>query len=120
MKHNALSPVAASDDLDGQLTAFYRNEMPNPWPVFKAPITIEAFPATARRPNSRWLAFRPRLAVAASIGLLLIGGALLPTSLSVPGRPNLPDTGEATKKPLPNPDAPKPEMLNEWNGSILE
>lgn len=64
-------------DLDGLLRAYFKVEMPDPWPSFEAPAPRNSV-LPLRRPqpavnSSRW---RSRLALAASI-LLLIAGALL-------------------------------------------
>jgi hypothetical protein len=69
----ALGSARSGDDLDGLLRAFYRAEMPHPWPELEPP----AFTSV---PSSR-LAFwrgikRSHLALAASVALL-IGGSLL-------------------------------------------
>ena len=77
------SPNHRNDDPpeDGQvdrlLRAFYRAEMPNPWPSFATPAdapTLLSFPTpTARRP----LSWRSRLALAASVALLVTGMGIL-------------------------------------------
>jgi hypothetical protein len=69
----AFGSARSGDDLDGLLRAFYRAEMPHPWPELEPP-------AYTTVPSSR-LAFwrgikRSHLALAASVALL-IGGALL-------------------------------------------
>jgi len=63
-------------DLDGLLSDFFRSELPKPWP--EPPIANEQ-PKTlpARKLSSRWSAVRSRLALAASIALLLAGGWFL-------------------------------------------
>jgi len=65
-------------DLDGLLSDFFRSELPKPWP--EPPIPDEqpqTLPLPARKPFSRWSAVRSRLALAASIALLLAGGWFL-------------------------------------------
>ncbi|MBL8797324.1 MAG: hypothetical protein JNM56_25710 [Planctomycetia bacterium] len=58
------------DDLDGLLRSFFRSEMPDPWPTMKAP--------AAETPTLGWWSrSRSRLALAASVALLLIGSWLL-------------------------------------------
>lgn len=54
-------------DIDGWLKAFFRKEMPHPWPSLKPP--AKAGQAAARR---RPL-FRSRMALAASVMVLLLG-----------------------------------------------
>ncbi len=65
------------DDLDRRLRAFFRREVPSPWPTLIAP----AGPTPAR--GSRSLT-AGRMALAASITALLAGGWLL--SGRLPGR----------------------------------
>src|SRR5437773_4220640 len=64
------------DDLDGLLRAYFRAEMPDPWPSFEAPAPRNGV-LPFRRPQQprRFNLWRSRLALAASI-LLLIAGAL--------------------------------------------
>jgi hypothetical protein len=60
-------------DVDQLLRAFYRAEMPNPWPAFQTPAEappVLPFPAA---PVRRTFASRSRLALAASVALL-VGG----------------------------------------------
>jgi hypothetical protein len=60
---NQLSPLP-TDDVDGVLRAFFKKEMPTPWP--KAPVVV------AKTPKG-WPMMRSRLALAASVGLLALG-----------------------------------------------
>jgi hypothetical protein len=64
------------DDLDGLLRAYFQAEMPDPWPSFEAPAPRNGV-LPLRRPQQprRFNLWRSRLALAASI-LLLIAGAL--------------------------------------------
>jgi hypothetical protein len=71
----------AGDDLDGLLRAFYRSEMPEPWPEWRRPedrsrATLLARPRSsgARRLGT---AVRSRLALAAAVVGLLVGTLLL-------------------------------------------
>jgi hypothetical protein len=69
-------PLKPLDDLDGLLRAFFRAQMPHPWPAPRVPRfrTAPATPPTPSRPplnRSRW-------ALAASVGLLLLGSLVLP------------------------------------------
>lgn len=57
-------------DLDQLLHAFYKAELPHPFPALKAP---EPKPA----PGFRWNVMRNRMALAASVCLLLVGGWLM-------------------------------------------
>jgi hypothetical protein len=67
-------------DLDGLLRMFFRRQMPHPWPAPQTPRsrrTPAARPVSSGRPliRSRW-------ALAASVGLLLLGSLLLPGRLT--------------------------------------
>jgi len=68
---------AEGGEMDRLLYAFYRAELPKPWPAFQAPAQAPAvlpFPVpSAKRP----LLSRSRLALAASVALLIGGLALL-------------------------------------------
>jgi len=59
----------SDDRLEDTLRAFFRSEMPDPWPVLKAP-ELPRYPQPVVRP---WWKRTGRLALAASVGLLLIG-----------------------------------------------
>jgi len=60
------------DEIDGLLRAFFRAELPDPWPVLKPPADDEN-PVAVRKTGRTWAMMRSRLALAASIGLLLVG-----------------------------------------------
>jgi hypothetical protein len=91
------------DDLDGLLRAFYRKEMPSRWP---APPVPPAPTLPYRRPNpSNRALFRSRLALAASVALLLLGSLFVGGKVGpirTDGEPGvaLPD-GSATREKLP-------------------
>jgi len=68
----------ATQDLDVLLRDFFRTEMPHPWPALKAPRTDAAPPRPAR---SRWSPVRSRLALAASVGALMVGSWCLTDKL---------------------------------------
>jgi hypothetical protein len=92
---NTVKPPADShnsrgDDLDGLLRDYFRAEMPHPWPELKLPSASrngfhakralgEDGPATLPlMPRKRpWAVVGPRLALAASVGLLLLGSLFL-------------------------------------------
>ena len=64
------SPRNLSDDrVDKMLRTFFREEMPDPWPVLKAPEMPAPAPAVLRP----WWKRTGRLALAASVGLMLVG-----------------------------------------------
>jgi len=61
------------EDLDDLLRAFFRSEMPEPWPAMPVP---EEPPALLPMPARKSL-FRSRLALAASVAFLLVGPWML-------------------------------------------
>jgi len=80
----------ASDDLDGLLSAFFRGEVPAPWPRLKAPVTLAT-------PRSAGILPVSRLALAASVAALLLGGWFVSTRLpGQPGPSGSLDAGSAT------------------------
>jgi hypothetical protein len=89
------------DDTDRLLGAFFRAEMPDPFP---------SAPAVRLRPRRR-RAPRSRLALAVTLGLLA-GACWLASSRPVLPRPGGPDpllSGEAHRRPVPPmPDAAMP------------
>jgi hypothetical protein len=74
-------PVPPDEETDGLLRAFYRAQMPHPWPDWKAPadrpLTTPVRPGPA--PARPW---RSRLALAASVALLALSTLLLHGKLS--------------------------------------
>ncbi len=70
-------PRKPSDDLDFLLRAFFRSQMPDPWPGLRLP-SFRPNPATPATPSRRPL-IRSRWALAASVALLLAGSLLLPS-----------------------------------------
>jgi hypothetical protein len=86
----------AGEPLDALLGAFFRAEMPSPWPAFHRPArTRLSFDQAraARRP-----AYAGRLALAASVGLLFVGSWLLPSVVAprAPRGESLPTLGPAS------------------------
>jgi hypothetical protein len=71
------------DDLDQVLRAFFRSEMPSPWPRLalpdEAPAVLPLQPARPTQPR-RWFR-RSHLALAASVALLVIGHLVLSDTL---------------------------------------
>lgn len=65
------------DDVEDLLRAFYKAQVPDPWPSLEAPAPRRTpAPATIKR-AAGWPLMRSRLAVAASVALLLAGSLLL-------------------------------------------
>jgi len=65
------NPGLPPEEVDTLLRSFFRAEMPDPWPVLKAPAEEPFRPE--RRSTSRWTGLRSRVALAASITLLMLG-----------------------------------------------
>ncbi len=80
------------DELDEALSAFFRSEMPHPWPRLQLP--ARPAPASPRRPWFR----SPRLALAASVALLIAGSAALSAALTPPQPPDKVKLDEAGRK----------------------
>jgi hypothetical protein len=66
---NHFSPAPAND-VDGVLRAFFKGQVPAPWPALKAPDVVVT---TAKG----WPMMRSRLALAASVALLALGLSLV-------------------------------------------
>jgi hypothetical protein len=63
-------------DIDTLLSAFFRAEMPDPWPSLEAPARPRVAPVPVRPsapPPRRRTLVRSRLALAASVALLVVG-----------------------------------------------
>jgi hypothetical protein len=70
----------STDELDTLLRAFFESEMPHPWPARPFPETAEQTrPVVPFKPTPAhpWVPINSRLALAASIGLLLAGSWFL-------------------------------------------
>ena len=67
---NSLELERAPNELDGLLRAFFRAQVPEPWPALKPPATLSlrGEGAPARRPSL----FRSRFILAASLLILLL------------------------------------------------
>jgi hypothetical protein len=81
--NNPTNPAHAgrpSDDLDGLLRAFYRSEVPDPWPVLKPP--AEPTSRSGYSGPRRWPLQSSRWVLAASVALLLIGQLFLSARFS--------------------------------------
>ena len=63
------------EEVDRLLSAYFRKEMPQPWPELKLP--ADSFPPTLEPAAARRPLIRSRWALAASIALLLLGHWLL-------------------------------------------
>jgi len=111
MNREVSQPGTAGDDLDQLLGAYFRAEMPDPWPAVPTPPVRELLLSQPlRRSVWRLPLTRSRLALAASVALLL-GSLLLLGGIpqgSVAGKagPVGLSPGEATRLPLPLPLPP--------------
>ena len=64
------------DDLDGLLRAFFRSQLPQPWPT---PRVLSDVTSCQRRPANGRSLIRSRWSLAASVAILLSGSLLLPS-----------------------------------------
>lgn len=81
--NRVVEPVSPGDDLDALLTAFYKAEVPAPWPDFRPPVKARLVPApTAAGAGPAWAS---RLALAAALALLLALSGLLPRPAGTSG-----------------------------------
>ncbi|HEX5269849.1 MAG TPA: hypothetical protein VFW33_05145 [Gemmataceae bacterium] len=69
------------DDVDEVLSAFFRSEMPRPWPPLKL---SDGPPVRPAPPPARPWFRSPRFALAASVALLIGGSAVLSAVLTPP------------------------------------
>jgi hypothetical protein len=94
------------DDLDDLLRAFFRAEMPQPWPAVPRP-RAQTAPLLAPAQRSRWALARSRFALAASVGILVaclwaLAGKFTANSDAVPGnaKPTMPTSDIRIKESL--------------------
>src|SRR5262245_3760292 len=84
--NRVVQPVGPSEEgLDALLGAFFRSEMPSPWPAFETPRarTLPFRPALAPRKRRGYFAGASRLALVASVALLLLAAWLMPRGPSL-------------------------------------
>ena len=99
----------AGDELDETLSAFFRSEMPRPWPQFKVPDDrpavrpAEPVPLPSRRPWFR----SPRFVLAASVALLIAGYAAMSAALTPPATLGEPAMDSASPKSIKRDMQPK-------------
>ncbi|MHB1422764.1 MAG: hypothetical protein ACYC3I_06130 [Gemmataceae bacterium] len=74
-----------SDDFDGLLRAFFRRQLPHPWPAPRA-LSASVVASRSRSATGRSL-MRSRGALAASGALLLFGSWLLPSRITPDVKP---------------------------------
>ena len=84
-----------AEPIDALLGAFFRAEMPSPWPAFRRPVKTRL--ALDPTPASRYSTYAGRLALAASIALLFLGTWMMPTvNPRAPHGESLPTIGPAS------------------------
>lgn len=76
------------DDVDDLLRAFFKAQMPKSWAAPDVPASRRAAPPLVARSAKGWPLMRSRLAVAASVALLVGGSLMLAGAFQ--GRPNGP------------------------------
>jgi len=106
------SPTSPTgDELDALLGAFFKAEMPDPWPAFQPPQQApRTLPFRRPQPHSRrWSPLASRAALAASVILLLLGSWLLPGSAPRDDRSTtIPTIGEGIADPRISPIPRRP------------
>jgi len=110
MKRVVEQPVSPGGNIDALLGAFYKGEMPEPWPAFQPPRRQSVLPFGRAKSRPRF-ALGSRLALAASVLLLLLGGWLLCDQfpgLPQPSRFNVPNV----EKPDADSRHGKPPVLS--------
>jgi hypothetical protein len=85
-----------SEDVDRRLRAFFRAQMPDPWPSLEASAPRPATIPFAQPPRRGGL-FRSRLALAASVALLAMG--LFAVAEAFQGRPATPSSASFSEPP---------------------
>lgn len=97
---NAIDQRPDRGELDEVLRAFYRSEMPHPWPELKLPVAETALPLPRSERRHRRSLWNSRFALAASIALLLLGSLLLSGAFRTGATKNTGvDTRHDTAKP---------------------
>ena len=101
-------------DVDQLLGAFFKSEIPDPWPAFEPPArTLPFRPA----PERRGFVLGSRLALAASVALLLVSGWLLSGSFNAPnartGPGYVPEKPEAQRDKGKHKDMPPMDFNQE-------
>lgn len=105
-----LHSPGSPDNLDSLLRGFFQAEMPHPWPTMKAPVEKRA--PRAKAEPKHWTPVRSRLALAASVGLLMVGSwylsAKLPEYAGVNGETINGGSGNADRR-IPNVEGTGPK-----------
>lgn len=97
------------DDLDGLLREFYRAEMPQPWPKFRAPAPPVRLAPKAPKASGYSARLRSLLALAASVAVIALGAWWMCGSSATPpvaDGVNLNNTNPAAMKERITPTKP--------------
>jgi hypothetical protein len=105
---------ALPDDLDALLRAYFRAEMPDPWP---APPLVAIIPTSPAKVRGGRVSTRSRLALAASVVVLVGGTMLLPKvrPLADPVRDLRIGPGEAKRVKLTETLIQPKDQPTEWH-----
>ena len=142
---NLISPPPVSrggdqppEDVDRRLRAFFKAQMPDPWPSLEAPAPRRPATIPFVEPPRRGGLFRSRLALAASVALLATGLFALaeafqgrPPSLAGPviHGPGATNLGPDGKPAIPSPSSPlsgppslkvSESLIQEPNGTTIK
>jgi hypothetical protein len=119
------NPPPPGDELDVLLGAFFKSEMPAPWPDLHPPESARTLlPLMGRALPNRREASRPRasgmllsrIALAASVALLLLAGWFLGGKLTPSNGPGLP----SLTNPTANPKMRFPHLPSDAEGKTPE
>jgi hypothetical protein len=99
----------SSDAYEELLRAFFRAEMPDPWPAFERPQPrILLFPRPQLASRGRFAGIKSRLALAASVVILLVSSWLLAGALrDIKPAPTNGSQPNDTARPIHLPPMPK-------------
>lgn len=111
------SAALQHDELDGMLRLYFQAQMPKPWPAFRQP-------ALVAKPNrsSSGLSWRSRLALAASVAILLVSQIWLARSFHDEHRPNVTEPGIDVAHPprVPGESTQRRDASDAWNNSLKD
>jgi len=100
MNANEQSPMEAN--IDRMLSAFFKAELPDPFPATKLPARLELPMPTAARYDQRKTALvNSRLSLAASVAIILGGCWYLSSQMSAPGDRATVGKGEGGSAKIP-------------------
>jgi hypothetical protein len=82
--------LTTEQDADQLLRAFFQSEMPHPWPAFEPPVPRTTLPFRPAAAPRRRFVLGSKLALAASVALLMLCGWLLSGAFEGPTKTHLP------------------------------